>query len=342
MRKFSIGIVLVLVVALFTGFAQAQDDAMKTVTDMAGRTVTLKQEPTAIAATGQPGAVLLYTLCPEKLIAWNSELTADSLFFIPEAYAALPVIGSLQGGKPAANPEEVVALAPDVIVYMTTLTKQTAAKADEIQAQTGVPVVVASFDLLSIGESYRFLGGALDCADKAEALAQYCDALIADVGEKAASISEDARVTFYYTSGGAGLQTSPAGTNHTELIEYAGGINVVDLPAESNGRLKADMERILAWQPDVIIASTPEVLKSVLKWENVNAVSNGKAYTAPTIPFAWLDAPVSVNRLIGLYWAAETLYPEVYGYDISACAKEFYSLFYGVDLSDEALADLLP
>ena len=59
MRKFSIWVVLVLVITLLTGFAQAQGDTMKTVTDMAGRTVTLKQDPGAIAATGQPGAVML-------------------------------------------------------------------------------------------------------------------------------------------------------------------------------------------------------------------------------------------------------------------------------------------
>lgn len=206
----------------------------------------------------------------------------------------------------------------------------------------GVPVLVVSFDLLHIGESYRFAGEVLNCAEKAETLAAFCDALIADVGEKAATIADDARVSFYYTAGGGGLQTSPAGSNHTELIEFAGGINVVDLPAENNGRLKVDMERILAWQPDVIIASTPDILKPVMKWEQVSAVSGGKAYTAPTAPFPWLDAPVSVNRIIGLCWAAETLYPDVYDYDLAAFTREFYSLFYATELTDEAVAALLP
>ena len=31
---------------------------------------------------------------------------------------------------------------------------------------------------------------------------------------------------------------------------------MVDLQAESNGRLTVDMERILAWQPDMIFASS--------------------------------------------------------------------------------------
>ncbi len=342
MRKFSTWVLLVLLVALVAGLATAQEGSTMTVTDMAGRTVTLPQAIHTVVATGQPGALMLYTLCPDKLAAWNSVLVDESLAYIPAPYAGLPVLGSLQGGQKTANPEEVVALGPDVLIYMTTLTKQTAAKADAIQAQMGVPVLVVRFDLLHIGESYRFVGDVLDCAEKADLLAAFCDTLIASVEETAATIAEDDRVTFYYTAGGAGLQTSPAGSNHTELIEFAGGINVVDLPAENNGRLKVDMERILSWQPDVIIASTPAILKPVLQWEQVNAVADAKAYTAPTAPFPWLDAPVSINRMIGLCWAAETLYPDVYDFDLSEYTKEFYNLFYGTDLTDEALNALLP
>jgi len=339
--KLLVTTLLVLLLVFFSSIAIAEDAGSQTITDMAGRTVTVPQTIATLCATGQPGAVMLYTLCPEMLVAWNSELETDSLSYISETYAVLPVIGSMQGGKTAVNPETVLALAPDVIIYMTTLTKNTAAKADELQAQMGIPVVTVSFDLTSMGESYRFLGSILGCSEKAETLAAFCDTLIGDIAEKAQTIAAEDQVTFYYTSGGSGLQTSPGGTNHTEMFEFVGGINVVDLPVESNGRLKVDMERILAWDPDVIIASTPAVLKSVLAWDQVQAVTAGKAYSAPTAPFSWLDAPVSVNRLIGLCWAAEALYPDVYQYDLAAYTQEFYSLFYGYDLSPEAVDAML-
>ncbi len=346
MNKAGLCVTVLLAVALafaaFAGTAAAQDAQEQTVTDMAGRSVTVPETISRLFATGQPGAVMLYTLCPEKLIAWNSELAEDCLPYLSAELAALPVIGSLQGGKTNVNPEEALALMPDVILYMTTLTKQTAAKADEIQAQMGIPVVTVSFDLASVGDSYRFLGAVLNCGEKAEALALFCDDLLTDIAEKAQTIAPEDRVTFYYTSGGSGLQTSPGGTNHTEIFEFAGGVNVVDLPAESNGRLKVDMERILAWDPDVVVASSPAVLQSVTKWEHVNAVTAGHAYSAPTAPFPWLDAPVSVNRLIGLCWAAETLYPEVYSYDVAAYTQEFYSLFYGCALTGSEAKALLP
>ena len=133
--------ILALLPAVFGGIAIAEDLGNQTITDMAGREVIIPKTIETLCATGQPGAVLLYTLCPEKLVAWNSELTEDCLPYLSAELVELPVIGSMQGGKTTANPEEVVALRPDVIIYMTTLTKQTAAKADELQAQMGIPVV---------------------------------------------------------------------------------------------------------------------------------------------------------------------------------------------------------
>ena len=210
-----------------------------------------------------------------------------------------------------------------------------------MQELVGVPVITVSFDLQSIGESYRFLGDVLGCAEKTEELAQFCDTLIADIQAKAAGIAEADRVPYYYAAAAGGLQTAPAGTNHTEIFELAGGRNVVDLPAETNGRLIVDMERILAWQPDVIITATPALAKAVQKWEYVNAVTANAVYSAPVAPFPWLDAPVSVNRLIGLCWAAETLYPDVYAYDLKAYAQQFYSLFYGYTLTDDEAGALI-
>jgi len=328
--------------------ASAEAAAEVTITDLAGRSVTVPADIGRVCTTGQPGAVMLYTLCPDKLAAWNSELSAGSLTYINEACVALPVIGSMQGGNTTASREEVAALNPDVIVYMTTLDANTAATADSIQESMNIPVVTVGFDLETIGESYRFLGELLNCTDRADELGAYCDNIISDVKEKSASIAENDKVTFYYTSGGKGLQTSPGGSSHTEIIELAGGLNVVSLPAESNGRLKVNMEQVLAWNPDVIITAPSEnggnvsaMITGDSTWGTLDAVKNGKVYSAPAEPFSWLDAPVSVNRIIGICWIAETIYPDVYEYDLNQCAKDFYSLFYSCDLTDKQISSLL-
>ncbi len=321
-----------------------------TIKDMAGRSVTIPTRISGVISTGQPGAVMLYTLCREKLVAWNSELSAESLVYISENSRKLPVVGSMQGGNTTASKEEIAALAPDVIVYMTTIAGSTVSTADSIQESMGIPVVVVEFDMENLGESYRFLGGILGCAEKAESLGSYCDNLVKEVSLAASGISKENRVSFYYTSGGKGFQTSPSGSTHTEIIEIAGGVNVVNLEAKSNGRLTVNMEQVMTWAPKVIITAASDsasssVYEQVMSggetWGILSAVKNGNVLTAPSLPFSWLDAPVSVNRIIGLVWIAEKLYPDVYKYDIAECAKEFYSMFYGIDLTDEQLVSIL-
>lgn len=45
--------------------------------------------------------------------------------------------------------------------------------------------------------------------------------------------------------------------------------------------------------------------------------------------------PPSVNRIIGIEWMGNLLYPEYYPVNICERTKNFYSLFYGVDVTDE-------
>ena len=77
------------------------------------------------------------------------------------------------------------------------------------------------------------------------------------------------------------------------------------------------------------------------KWKELKAVKEGKVYEIPCVPFNWFDRPPSVNRIIGLKWLGYTLYPDIYDYDLIQEVKEFYSLFYHFDLSDEEANDLL-
>jgi iron complex transport system substrate-binding protein len=62
---------------------------------------------------------------------------------------------------------------------------------------------------------------------------------------------------------------------------------------------------------------------------------------SPGLPFGWIDRPPSLNRLIGLRWLAEVLYPDRTGWDLRAETREFYRLFYQVELDDPELDRLL-
>ena len=64
-------------------------------------------------------------------------------------------------------------------------------------------------------------------------------------------------------------------------------------------------------------------------------------YLAPRLPFGWIDAPPSINRVIGLRWIAGLLYPEKFPEDIRTTAREFIRLFYQAEVSDAQLDRIL-
>lgn len=45
--------------------------------------------------------------------------------------------------------------------------------------------------------------------------------------------------------------------------------------------------------------------------------------------------------MIGYKWAGQLLYPDIYNYDIREEIKEFYKLFYHMDLTGEQLDEVL-
>ena len=66
-----------------------------------------------------------------------------------------------------------------------------------------------------------------------------------------------------------------------------------------------------------------------------------RVYLSPRVPFGWIDAPPSVNRFIGLRWIASLLYPDRFPEDFRADVRDFYRLFYQIDLDEPALERLL-
>ncbi|HEY4161776.1 MAG TPA: hypothetical protein VGM59_01855 [Dongiaceae bacterium] len=63
---------------------------------------------------------------------------------------------------------------------------------------------------------------------------------------------------------------------------------------------------------------------------------------APSGPWNWLGDPPGVNRLIGLEWLAARAHPGATDIDLAADTRDFYRLFYHIDLTNQQLRQLLP
>ena len=52
-------------------------------------------------------------------------------------------------------------------------------------------------------------------------------------------------------------------------------------------------------------------------------------------------SPPTVNRLIGLWWLAKILYPDLFPENLRTLTQEFYARFYHVTLSDAQIERVL-
>lgn len=311
-------------------------------TDAAGRRVAVPAQIARVFAAGRPAAITIYTLAPDKLLGWPQAFRDEEKAFLPQRYAALPVLGGLFGRAKSGDLEALVAAKPDIIIDIGSIDPSHVSAADRIQEQIGIPYVIFDGSFAKTAELYEALGDLLDERAKAAELARYSRQTFADMRELLRRAPPDHPVRVYYARGPNGLETALAGSLNTEMLDYVGAVNVAADPSR-NGLATVSPEQILAWDPEVVITLNQQFFRAIGSdpiWQGVAAVRNQRVYLAPSVPFGWFDLPASVNRLIGEHWLAAVLHPQLAG-DLRAMTAEFYAKFYHVDLTEAQRDQLL-
>ncbi|WP_156389545.1 iron ABC transporter substrate-binding protein [Methylobacterium sp. Leaf465] len=312
-------------------------------TDAAGRTVAVPERPARILAAGPPASVLLYTLAPDRMVGWIRSPTPEEKPFLAPATRDLPVTGRLTGRGGTANVEAVLGLKPDLILDVGSTAPTYVSLADRVQAQTGIPYVLLDGHFEKTAESYRRLGALLGLESAAADLAGASEAAMADVARVIATVSEARRPRVYYARGPKGLETGLGGSINVELLGVVGARNVA-AAAGPGGIATVSPEQVLAWDPDVILTQDAGFRRGIAQdplWSGLRAVRAGRVYQVPALPFGWFDAPPGANRLIGIRWLAQVLYPDLFPTGLKAATRDFYRRFYHVDLEDGQVAALL-
>lgn len=334
---------LVALAGLTLLLAPAIAHAARQFVDAAGRTVEVPDKIGRVLAAGPPASVLLYVLSPEKMVGWVRSPSTAEKEFLAEPYRDLPETGRLTGRGNTANIEMVLSMKPDIIIDVGSVDATYASLADRVQEQTGIPYVLIDGAFARTPETLREVAGLLGVEQRGEELASYAGRTIGWQKETVADVPDDKRPRVYYGRGPDGLETGAAGSINMEILDVVGARNVAAL-AGSGGLSNVSIEQVLGWNPDVILTLSPDFQKSVMSdptWANLAAVKEGRVYRAPTLPFGWFDSPPGVNRLMAVTWLTAILYPEKAGFDLRERTREFYRLFYQVDLTDAQLDRLL-
>jgi iron complex transport system substrate-binding protein len=228
---------------------------------------------------------------------------------------------------------------PDLIIEAGPVTPEAAARAEQIQQQTGVPYLVLDNGIQPTPHNLRVIGALLGAAERGNDLAKYTDYAIDSLRGRLLIAPADERPIIYYGRGSDGLETGLGGAQAMGDIDQAGVINVA--ARLGRGELtRVTRDQVIDWNPAIIITQQRSFYDSLLRstaWRGLIAVASKRVYLAPADPFGWIDDPAGVNRIIGLYWLTGLFYPDQYQEDLRTNVRDFYEKFYRIKLTDRQL-----
>ena len=330
---------------LVLGFLTMSTLYAKEVKDMIGRSVLIPENPKKVYAPSPYGSYALYAMDPSLLVGWIFNIDSNYYEYLDKRMQTLPVIGRVFGAGETANLEVLLAKHPDLII-MWAHKNEFSQKEEQKLKLLNVPFVYAKDEsLLDYADIFKFLGKALNKEDRGNKLSDYTKKTFDEAKAIVTKIPQSKRPSVYYAEGTDGLSTECDDSIHVQLLKIAGDVDIHKCHTASHmGLEKLSMERILAYNPDVIFVQEKMFYDKIYQlplWNNLKAVKNKKVYLIPKAPFNWFDRPPSFMRIMGLKWVIHNLYPNEYNINIDEQTRAFYKLFLHVDLTQKQLNEIL-
>lgn len=288
-------------------------------------------------------SILVMLGAGDKIVATTRVAKSIPAFrrFVPSiAQAALATMGHAND----INVEALVALHPDILFSPYGLSP---AKQHQLE-QAGI--AVASFhsnSLAALVERVGITGELLgpQAAIKAKQYQEYFRANEQLVKARLSTIPFKQRLKVYVASG-MPLLTSGRPSLNQDWIDLGGGINVAEhwhLGPAHYGKANVNIEKIMAADPDVIIAMTAKDAQTILtspQWHSVRAVKQHHVVVNPRGLFFWCRE--TSEEALQFVWLAKTLYPDLFSdLDMAHITQDFYQRFYAVTLTAAEVDDFL-
>jgi iron complex transport system substrate-binding protein len=244
------------------------------VTDVAGRKVTLAGIPQRIISLAPSNTEILFALdLGPKVVA------VDDFSDYPVEAKALPKIGGSSGKY---NFEQIVALKPDLILAAEITSPEAIQKLQDLKLTVAVvSVTKTSFD--SILNDITLVGQMTGQVDQAKRVTSAMRQKMDAIKSKVATAKTQPRVYWELdASDPAKPFTVGPGNFVNDLITLAGGVNVFGTASQPYPQIS--IEQVVAANPQVIILSDAAygiTVESVLKrsgWGNIDAVQKKQVF----------------------------------------------------------------
>ncbi|KDE60677.1 ABC transporter substrate-binding protein [Fusobacterium necrophorum] len=319
----------------------------KTVTDLTGKKVTIKDDLNRIAIVPIPWASLTYVVDGDssKIVGMHpSAKKAYEISMLKELAPNMKNVNSeFVDNNFNVNYEELALLKPDIVVVWD-YQDDAIEKLNKLK----IPVVAIKYGTLEdVQQGIKLLGDILNKKEKAERLINYHKDTNKYLASKTKKLENTKRKKILYLRDSQLTVASGKAVNNI-MINMAGGENVAK-DITTGAWSKVTMEQIIKWNPDIIILSNfdkilPEDIYNNKfegqDWSKIDAVKNKKVFKAPIGIYRW-DAPSAETPLM-IKWIAKVAAVEVFNdYDIRKDIKDFYLEFFNYKLSDEELNFIL-
>uniref|UniRef100_A6VGB8 Periplasmic binding protein n=1 Tax=Methanococcus maripaludis (strain C7 / ATCC BAA-1331) TaxID=426368 RepID=A6VGB8_METM7 len=332
--------------------AESSGEVAKTVeiVDMVGRTVEVPADIQRIVCSG-PGCLRLvtYLQAQDKLVGIEST-EQNNISGRPyqlanvEFFQSLPMTG-LGGGKEIGvgpYPEQVICAAPEVIF----ITYMDADRANDLQEQYGIPVVILNYGEVNSFHDEDFvgclnlLGTLFQKEERTQDVIDFFADAENDLLTRTENIADEDKPSVYIgglcAKGAHGIDSTSS--NYAPFAALNANNVASSLGIEK--QLFISKEQLLEWNPDIIFIDTgsyslikEDYDKSSEYYESLGAFENGKVYTQ--FPYNSYTTNYG-TALADAYYIGKTVYPEQFSdINIEEKADEIYEFLVGEAVYDK-------
>lgn len=327
-RILSLAVILIMLFTITGCSKNSSDENLSeekypiTLTDQAGREVTIEKEPEKIVSGYYISTSMLIALDQkEKLVGIEAKADKRPIYSLsaPELLK-LPNVGSAKN----FDLEGCAALEPDLVILPVKL-KNSAASLEELGITT---LLINPENQQLLTESIQLIGKATGSLSKAEELLAFTSEQEKHLDKTLA----DAEKPEVYLAGNSNmLSTAGKSMYQNDMIHMAGGHNVASEINDKDWTI-VDYEQLLSWNPEyILVASDAEyTCDDVLSDPNLaecRAVKEKKVYQMPGDAEAW-DSPVP-SGILGSVWLSSVLHPDLCSeQETNETINGFYEKFY--------------
>jgi iron complex transport system substrate-binding protein len=324
------------------------DGQALTITDTAGpneaagrtTTVTRPLRKIVILNPHATDVMLLLEVEPDRVVGVSGGFGffEDPVLY-PE-YQEKPDVGSIS----SPNYEQIVLLRPDAVILNTHYPDMCSETENRLMS---IDLGIHFFRFYCFmpefyTEEVQKLGLLLGKEEEAARFLAFRGNVLDTVAEVIEKIPAEDRVSVYMESSGGDYKASGKGSSYDELIELAGGRNIITATASATGSVTVNPEEVIIGNPDVIIkrpsgssysdddrSSFETAHRSIMNrpgWDQINAVKDERVHIIHSDIFS------DSQKFISVAYMAKLFYPDLFpDLDPHAIHQQYLSEFLRID-----------